>query len=120
MKKLIIGLLIAFFAITVSAAEVTETRIFAWDMSSLEFVTQWSMEWSEAEEGPFIHLGNIPYDGKPQSTFQTALDATITGPSGTTQIRYFILRTCGDVPQPDSGTEYLCSAYSNVASSDFP
>lgn len=120
MKKLIIGLLIVLFAVViVSAAEVTEIRTFAWDMTNLDHVTQWEMEWGENAEGPFTSLGNIPYDGNPQPTFQAALEATVTGPSGTTQTRYFRLRTCGDVPQQDNTTVYECSTYSNIVPSDF-
>ena len=102
MKKFIIILLISLFVVTVSANEVTEVRTFAWNMDNLEHVTKWEMEWISDIEGPFIHLGDILYDGNPQSAFQSDLEATVTGPSGTTQTRHFRLRTCGDVPQQNN------------------
>jgi hypothetical protein len=118
MKSFIVVLMIAFAAIAF-AAEVTEIRIFAWDQTELTNVTQWEMEWGLTEDGAFALLGTILYDGTPQTPFRAPLEATVTGPGGTTQTRWFRLRTCGDVPQQDGSTEYLCSTYSNVISSDF-
>ena len=119
MKKSFISLAIIFFAFAAYANEITESRTFAWDMSDLENVVQWEMEWSDFEAEQFIKLGDIPYDGNPQPSFEAILEATVTGPAGTMVRKYFRLRTCGNTPQSDGTTTYECSGYSNVVYSDF-
>jgi hypothetical protein len=118
MKKLII-LLICLFA-AVAFADITETLTFGWQQETLDYVTHWELEMGISDTGPFMNIGSIPYDGTPQAEFQAPLETTVTGPGGTTQTRYFRMRTCGDVPQPDGTTQAECSTgYSNVISHDF-
>ena len=110
-KKLLAILLIVLFPCLVSAAEVTKT--FAWDEpTDLEAISNWEMHWGSTQGGPYAKLQDIPKDGD----YQSPVVVDITGPPGTNQTRYFVMKACGDVIQADASTKYECSENSNEVS----
>jgi len=89
------------------------TITFAWDEpEDLEVITQWELHWGSTTGGPYAKLTDIQKDGN----FQEPVTVDISGPPGTDQVRYFVLKACGDQPQSGGGTAYECSENSNEAS----
>jgi hypothetical protein len=127
MKKLITiailaGFLFVPFALT--AADKMETITFAWDdTNEAGKVKNFEMYWSETAGGPYTKMATIPYATPPH---EAPIEATVSGSPGTTETRYFVLTSCGDVLQQDGSTEYMCAgdgagnvAYSNEVSHNF-
>lgn len=122
MKK--IFLLILAFAFVMApmayADDVTETLTFAWEQDDVTNLTQWEMHWGDAAGGAYTQLLVLPYNaGDPAGTFQTPVNATVTGAQGTTVTKYFVLRACGDIPQAEGDPVYECSDWSNEVSYGF-
>jgi len=110
-KNLLIVLLIVLLPVLVSAAEITKT--FAWDEpSDLAQIKNWEMHWGSTKGGPYAKLVDVPKDGN----FEEPVTVDISGPPGTNQTRYFVMKACGDLPQADGGTKYECSDNSNEVS----
>ena len=111
LKNLLIVLLIVLLPVLVSAAEITKT--FAWDEpTDLAAIKNWEMHWGSTKGGPYAKLMDIPKDGD----YQSPVVVDITGPPGTNQTRYFVMKACGDVIQADASTKYECSENSNEVS----
>lgn len=124
MKKLLIVLLATLFLalpLAVSGAEVTETLIFEWRMEDITNLTEWRLFWSDTSGGPYIEVATIPYDPEvPGPVYSSAeTPPAVTGDQGTTVTKYFVLVSCGDIPQQDGTSEYLCSGDSNEVSHGF-
>jgi len=119
---LILTIALIPFAGSVNAAEKVETLTFAWDHVSAEggvAVVNWQMEWGVTAGGPYTKLVDIPYAATTGASYESPVQAVVTGQPGTHETRYFILRACGDVPIEGGGTEYQCSDPSNEVSYNF-
>jgi len=93
------------------AAEITKT--FAWDEpTDLEAISNWEMHWGVTQGGPYAKLIDVPKDGD----YQSPITVDISGTPASNQTRYFVLKACGNMPQPDGSTVYECSGNSNEAS----
>ena len=108
---------------SVLADDLIETITFEWDdPNEAGAVKNFEMYWGVTAGGPYTKLVVIPY------ALTSPVQATVTGPGGSTQTRFFVLTACGDMPQEGGGTEYRCSetdddppkmAFSNEVSHDF-
>lgn len=112
-------LLFAATAPVVMADDSTETLTFAWDQDSVENLKQWEMHWGATPGGSYSKLTDITYAGGTGPTFESPVEAVVTGQPGTHETRYFVLRACGDLPQDDGSTAYECSDFSNEVSYGF-
>ncbi len=120
-KKLLFVLTICLLLTSSSfAADMAETIEFGWNQEGDKtYLTQWEMHWSEAPGGPYEALVNIPYDSTGQLSYESPVDAVVTGLPNTTETRYFVLRACGDVLRHDGSFKYECSDWSNEVAYDF-
>lgn len=124
MKKIFSTLFVLFFLfIGVSfAADKTETLTFEWDQTDTTNLKEWRLYWSDTTGGPYDQqeVAVIPYDSAaPGPTYSSPATATVTGDPGTQVTKFFVLVACGDIPQQDGTTQYLCSDNSNEASYAF-
>jgi hypothetical protein len=108
-------LLIMLFASVGFAAEVTETVEFEWDQEDTTNLKDWRLYWADVAGGPYATdpVVIIPFDGSAGPTYSGPASATVTGNQGTHVTKYFVLVACGDIPQEDGTTQYLCSDNSN-------
>lgn len=122
MKMLILMFVLCVIWGNAFAADKTETLTFAWEHQSAEGnvpVTTWQMDWGVTAGGPYAKLSDIPYQDAVGGTYESPVQAVVTGQPGTNETRYFILRACGDVPQEDGSILYECSEPSNEVSYSF-
>ena len=120
MKQLFLILSLLLCIVSFSHADVVvETLTFGWDQNDLTNVDDWEMHWGVTPGGPYAIAGTILYDGNGNTGQQAPLEATVTGNPETTEIRYFVLKACGDVTQEGGSIERMCSEWSNEVSHDF-
>lgn len=122
MKKiiLIIVLIFTLAVFSVNATDTIKTLTFAWEHEAGDVpVINWQMEWGVTAGGPYAKLGDIAYADAINGTYESPIQAVVTGQPGTHETRYFILRACGNVPQEDESIKYECSDPSNEVSHAF-
>ena len=125
MKKLLVvmtAILLLTFVPFANATDVTQTLIFQWEQSDTIDLKDWRLYWSDTADGPYdeVPVAVIPYDPNATGpTYSSPTSATVAGNPGTTVTKYFVLVACGDKPQSDGTTNYLCSANSNEVSHGF-
>jgi hypothetical protein len=121
----VICLVMAVFGgfIAAHGADTIVTKTFEWEQAEADLprLVEWEMFWGVVAGGPYASLLKIPYDSSlpVQPTYEAPTTVTVTGPPGTTQTRYFVLKACGNIPQSDGTTKYECSDNSNEVSWDF-
>ena len=122
MKKIaaILTAILLLCAISVSA-DVTETITFAWEQDDTTNLAEWRLYWSDVAGGPYDEqeIAIIEYIPGTGPTHQGPATATVVGEQGTHVTKYFVLVACGNIPQEDGNTAYMCSEDSNEVSYDF-
>jgi hypothetical protein len=122
MKKLTMIMVICFLAIA-SFAWATETSkilTFEWAQEDTTNLKEWKLLWGDSSGGDFTEIATIAYDsGVAGPIYSSPETVNVVGDQGTHVLKYFVLRACGDVPQEEGGTEYLCSENSNEVSENF-
>ena len=117
MKKKFCLWLIVLLMLTGTA--FAETLTFQWEQTDLTNLREWKLFWGDASGGPYVELSTIAYDGSSGPTYSSPAEVQVTGDQGTHVMKYFVLIACGDVPQEDGSTSYLCSVDSNEVSKNF-
>lgn len=118
MKKLFLVILATLFLLSAGTV-LAETLTFEWTQADLTNLKEWKLLWSDTQGGPYVDLTTIGYDGSAGPSYSSPADVEVTGKQGTHAMKYFVLRACGDIPQQDGSTSYLCSKDSNEVSKDF-
>lgn len=126
MKKLLTAIMvICFLAMvmigTATAAETTKTLTFQWEQTNPETVIEWKLWWSDISGGPYgTSIGTFAHDDNTNGPiFSDSNEMLVTGSPGTNVVKYFILKACGDVIQPDGSFLRECSEASNEVSYTF-
>lgn len=125
MKRIkIVALVLALLLVApiAFADTVTKTLTFQWEYNNPpSYLKDFKIYWSETAGGPYdtTPVSTIPYTGQPGPTFTGDASQPVTGNPGTIVTKYFVCIACGDVPQQDGTTKYLCSDNSNEVSYDF-
>jgi len=114
----VLGILIALlFCYSVGFAE---TLTFEWTQEDTTNLKEWKLFWSEVSGGPYTEIAVITYDSAAGGPiYNSSQDIVVTGDQATHVMKYFVLIACGDIPQSDGSTKYLCSEDSNEVSHDF-
>jgi hypothetical protein len=111
---------ISWFLFAANVKAETKTLTAQWEMTDTTNLKEWKLFWSDVTGGPYEEILVIPYDpNDPGPIYTSPATVTVTGPQGTTVTKYFVMISCGDIPQEGGGTQYLCSGDSNEASADF-
>lgn len=114
----IIGVFCLFYVSNAFAGSYTIRA--EWSMSDTTNLKEWKLFWSDTTGGPYTEIMVIPYD--PNSTgplYTSPASVDVTGSPASTVRKYFVMIACGDIPQQDGSTKYLCSEDSNEATYDF-
>jgi len=122
MKKLfgLVLVLMLVFSVNVLAAETTETLTFEWTQEDTTNLKEWKLFWSDVAGGSYTEIAVITYNPENEGPVHTGVEEIlVTGDQATYVKKYFVLRACGDIPQPDGTATYLCSEDSNEVSHDF-
>lgn len=121
LKALLVFIIGVSLFIGVSQAFAAGYNITAeWTMNDTTNLKEWKLFWSDTTGGPYTEIMVIPYD--PNSTgplYTSPASVEVTGPQASMVKKYFVMISCGDIPQSDGSTKYLCSEDSNEATYDF-
>lgn len=126
MKRVFVFILAAFLVLSFAgiglADDVTKTLTFEWTMEDTTNLKEWQLLWSDTAGGPYDidPASVIAYDSAlPGPTYASPEAIDVFGNQATHVIKYFVLVACGDIPQPDGTTKFICSDYSNEVNHDF-
>lgn len=123
MKKVILTVICLLAMVGFSkvyASDLTETLTFAWEQEDTTNLKEWKIFWGDASGGPYVEAAIIAYDPTATGpTYSSPADLVVTGKQGSTVKKYFVMVACGDIPQADGTTKYLCSEDSNEIFNDF-
>jgi hypothetical protein len=120
MKRFILTIVCLLAIVGFTSQVYAETLTFEWTQSDTTNLKEWKLFWGDASGGPYTEAAVIPYDPHVAGPiYSSPATLSVTGEQGTNVTKYFVLVACGDIPQADGSTEYLCSKDSNEVSNKF-
>lgn len=102
------------------AADITKQATISLEMQDTTNLKEWKLLMADTSGGETLSSAvlTIAYEGG-SGAFSKQESIPISGSQGTHVVKYFTMVACGDVPQEEGGTQYMCSAQSNEVSVDF-
>lgn len=115
----LLGLGLLVYAVN-TRADTAKTLTAQWEMADTTNLKEWKLFWGDTSGGPYTEILTIPYDpNAPGPIYTSPATVQVTGNQGTIVKKYFVIISCGNIPQQDGTSKYECSGNSNEATADF-